>query len=103
MEGIAKGRIVHYVLTEADAVTITDRRVPGVGHGESWPAGAQAHVGNPVEAGEHIPAMIVEIFGDNGCINLHCILDGNDSFWATSRLPDLEDKAPGTWHWIEKA
>jgi len=103
MEGIAKGRIVHYVLTEADAVAITDRRVPGVGHGESWPAGAQAHVGNPAVPGEHVPAMIVEVFMAEGCVDLHCILDGNDSFWATSRMFDKKEKTHGTWHWIEKA
>jgi len=38
-----------------------------------------------------------------GCVDLHCILDGNDSFWATSRMFDKKEKTHGTWHWIEKA
>ena len=103
MKGVTKGRIVHYVLTESNAGYITNRRVPGVGHGKSWPAGSQAHVGNPAVTGEHVPAMIVEVFMAEGCVNLQCFLDGNDSFWATSRMFDEKEKTPGTWHWIEGA
>ena len=102
MKGVTKGRIVHYVLTEADAAAITSRRT-GAGHGENWPEGAMAHTGNPAVVGEHVPAMIVEVFMAKGCVNLQCFLDGNDSFWATSRMFDEKEKTPGTWHWIDGA
>lgn len=107
MEGLIEGRVVHYVINDQDAIEINRRRVPGVGHGENWPAGAQAHVGNHVMAGEHFPAMVVRVFphefGDEPGANLQVLLDGNDQFWATS-IPFAEPEALrlGTWHWIEK-
>lgn len=106
MEGVMEGRIVHYVLTDSDAEQINRRRVPGVGHAENWPAGAQAHVGNHVMAGEHFPAIIARVFpkeyGDEPGCNLQVILDGNDSYWATSVKHDGDPLNLGTWHWPER-
>ncbi len=104
---ITPGRIVLYVLSEQDAEEINRRRtnpesirerhVRGV-----WPAGAQAHIGNPVEPGQTYPAIVVRVWdagGDiNPAINLKVLLDGNDDYWARSRLPN-ELKTEGTWHW----
>lgn len=104
MKGLIEGRIVHYVLREQDAQQITRRRLNGA-LPEGWPTGAQAHTGNPVVAGEHVPAIIVKVwpheFGDEPGVNLQCLLDGNDSFWVTSTRFD-DSKAEGTCHWIEK-
>ncbi len=103
MEGLIEGRIVHYVLTPDDAIRINQRRVPGAGHGSNWPAGAQAHVGNPNMAGEHCPMMVVRVWDQsengNGCCNGQVLLDGNDSYWVTSCLFDAE-ASQGTWHWL---
>lgn len=97
------GRIVHYVLTQEDADQINRRRTNGASiaariQDGKWPLGAQAHIGNTVTAGEVVPAMAVGIFsvGDDPPVNLQAFLDGNDTYWATSRH---EGTAPGTWHW----
>lgn len=101
MEGLTEGRIVHYVATEQDAIAANRRRVLGAGHGESWPAGAQAHIGNDLRAGDHCPAIVVRVWSTSTA-NLQVFLDGNDVLWETSRAFS-ETPEPGTWHWIEKA
>lgn len=98
------GRIVHYVLTDDDVNEIHRRRVSGAGHSENWPAGAQAHVGNPVSPGEHVPMIICVVWpnehGPNfDGVNGQAFLDGNDSFWVTSKNEGME---PGSWHWPER-
>jgi len=100
------GRIVHYMLTEQDAAEITRRRTTEVAIAQRieagrWPIGAQAHIGNPVAAGDVYPAMIVRVFqpSDVGTSNLRVFLDGSDEYWATSRgqvIADSTDKA-GCW------
>lgn len=89
MEGLIEGRIVHYVL----------------------PAGNSK--------GEHRPAIIVKVWEAHraqGTVNLQVFTDGNNDVspggresesygkgiaWATSVHYD-ENKAPNTWHWIER-
>ncbi len=92
------GRIVHYKLSAHDAAEINRRRA-------DWSAadpvrtGLQAHVGNHAEAGQVVPATIVRIFdpsGEHGTSNLQVALDGNDTFWATSRKTGDDE---GTWAW----
>lgn len=92
------GSIVHYVLDENDVEEITRRRVPNVGHGDNWPAGAQAHVGNLVVVGDHIPLIVTVVFGGkDGYVNGQGLLDGSDSLWVTSRqYSPFHDT--GTWH-----
>lgn len=92
------GRIVHYKLSEHDAEAINRRRAD---YSASGPAntGFQAHVGNRAEAGQVYPATIVRIFdpeGDSGTSNLQVALDGNDTYWATSRKTGDEE---GAWSW----
>jgi hypothetical protein len=100
------GRIVHYQLTEQDAAEITRRRTDGpsiaarIAEGK-WPTGAQAHVGNPVKAGDVFPMVIVRVWdaSEQGAVNGRVLLDGSDEFWATSRCQvatDSTDKA-GCW------
>jgi hypothetical protein len=50
------------------------------------------HAGNVVSEGDEYPAVIVRDWG--GCANLQVLLDGNDTYWATSRS---EGDGPGTW------
>jgi hypothetical protein len=98
------GRIVHYKLSEQDAQEINRRRADyhrfmASGHKDSWVAtGHVGHVGNHVRAGEVYPAMVVRTWeGVNyPGVNLQVTLDGNDTYWATSRV---EGEQPGEWLW----
>jgi hypothetical protein len=85
------GQIVHYTLTEYDAAAINKRREDAKAAG----AVTQFHVGNHATAGDVCPAMIVATFGGPAA-NLQVVLDGTDTYWATSRT---EGTAPGTWAW----
>ena len=60
----------------------------------------QAHIGNTAQAGDILPAVAVRIFGEgeNPPVNFQVFLDGNDTYWATSRVEDAT-QAQGTWHW----
>lgn len=110
---ISIGRTVLYVITEQDAECINRRRTfpssisDRVKDG-TWPLGAQAHIGNPVRAKDIYPAIAVRVFAQNVCeitqntpVNLKVLLDGSDSYWATSRHED-PGGTPGTWHWPKR-
>lgn len=86
------GKIVLYQLTEEDAEAINRRRIDNIRNTNNWPAGAQAHIGNRVMAGDVYPAIIVRDWGD--LCNLQVFLDGNDSYWAMSKS---EEDKPGSW------
>lgn len=97
----SKGRIVHYTLTETDAERITRRRTDGASIAErmgggTWPAGAQAHIGNPVGAGDVFPMLIVRVWGSDAsaAVNGKVELDGTDCLWVTSVVQGHE---PGQW------
>ncbi len=102
------GRTVLYVLSEEEAQQINRRHTDNFSIAErikegKWPLGAQAHIGNPVAAGEVYPATVVRQWGgDNpqptSCVNLKVHLDGTDDLWTTSRSHDPA-KTPGTFHW----
>ena len=98
------GRIVHYTLSSSDAEQINRRRTTGAAileriHTGAWPLGAQAHIGNEASEGQVYPAMIVRVWGDSGCSNLQVFLDGNDTFWATSRNQADGEPSPLHWNW----
>jgi len=102
---ITTGRTVLYVLNEADVDAINRRRTSGASIAErikeeKWPLGAQAHIGNTVQVGDICPAVAIRVWGDgeNPPVNFQVLLDGNDTYWATSRHED-ESKSAGTWHW----
>lgn len=97
MEGLTEGRIVHYVLTNADVASIGNARA----------ASGKLNRGNSAALGDHVPMIIVKVwsneFGkDNPGVNGQCFLDGNDQLWVTSAKFDASGE-DGTWHWIEKA
>ncbi|GAA5117093.1 hypothetical protein JIN84_17935 [Luteolibacter yonseiensis] len=101
------GRIVLYVLSAADAVAINDARQRMFAYPQqdssTAPSGAFIRQGNVATEGDIYPADVVRVFNpesDNPPINLQVKLDGNDTFWATSRFED-DDKSPGSWHWME--
>lgn len=74
------------------------------GEVHGWPEGAQAHIGNNVAEGQRFPGIVVRDWQgmkdplapepDNPAVNLQVWLDGNDTFWATSRR---EGEGPGTF------
>jgi len=108
MEGLRPGRIVYFVFSQQAAEEVMRRRTSGPKIAErlmlrTWPEGAQAHVGNPVQAGDIAPAMVVAVFTEtpnmHGGINLKVMLDGSDVYWACS-VPFDEKKRPFTWHWM---
>lgn len=85
------GRVVLYTLSEDDAARINKRRDDAIARAHEHKAnpevtGFQVHVGNRVDAGQQFPAMIVRAWGTTpeSAANIHVLLDGNDTFWATS-------------------
>jgi hypothetical protein len=77
------GRVVLYKLSEDDARHVQQQR---------------SHDGttaNMTGAGRTYPAVVVSTFGGEA-VNLQVLLDGPDSFWATSRH---EGDEPGMWTW----
>jgi hypothetical protein len=97
-----KGRIVWYVLSDDDVITINKRRDDARKHLAAHielSNGAMVHVGNDVRAGDIAPAMVVAVRGDqpDSYVNLKVELDGSDNFWATSRKVG---EGPGTYHWM---
>lgn len=105
------GRILHYVLTANDCEAIQQRRKPlGTFHEANWPEGAQAHVGNPVHEGLHVPLVVTAVwpneYGEGTVgVNGQVLLDGNDSLWVTSARLQDDSLPPGVigWcHWPER-
>lgn len=95
------GRTVQYRLTAQDATAINRRRTTGAEirarmtmDPPQWPAGAQAHIGNPATAGDVVPLIIVSVRAD--VVNGQALLDGNDVLWITSAE---EGSEPGMWSW----
>lgn len=93
------GRVVLYELTRADAAEINKRRADFGAYRRDIDyrdTGHVAHAGNPVSGGESYPAVIVRVWadGESAPVNLQVLLDGSDTFWATSRG---QGDAPGQW------
>ncbi len=99
------GRIVHYQLSEYDAADINRRRSDADAFrranprpdqpGELGATGHVMHVGNHAAEGQVCPAIVVRTFGGDAA-NLQVLLDGTDTYWATSRT---EGDQPGQWSW----
>ena len=94
------GRIVHYTLSESDATQINKRRkdakhlnAAGVTLA-SQELGPQIHIGNDVKEGDVFPAIIVREWSYS--VNIQVLLDGNDTFWATSAS---EGEGARHWNW----
>lgn len=94
------GRIVLYRLSADDALRIrtarADRTPAIFGSG-----GTVAPVGNEVNAGDVYPAVLVRVWGDTpeSHCNIQVLLDGPDTYWATSRQHSHDENAQGTWSW----
>lgn len=78
------GQIVFYTLTEDDAALITERR------------GKFGTVANAANAGQPYPALVITTFS-GGHANLQVLLDGPDTYWATSR-----GEGDGNGEWTRK-
>lgn len=103
MDGLTPGRIVYFVFDEQSAGEVNRRRTTSHSIAErialnTWPIGAQAHIGNAVYAGDIYPAMVIRVNGESGA-NLKVLLDGTDDYWAASVSHDPA-KQPRTWHWM---
>lgn len=81
----AIGRIVHYKVGAGDVALI-----------ERVDLGVPRSTRNPVSEGDVYPAMVVRVFSTEGTANLQVFLDGDSSYWATSRR---EGDEPGCWAW----
>jgi hypothetical protein len=92
------GRIVHYRLSEQDANLISKRR------DDSFVEGQARNHGNAARAGDVYPAMVVRVFDPSTTTaNLQVFLDGNDTYWATSRQEAPDDMSEGYWFWPPRA
>ena len=60
--------------------------------------GAMIHVGNGVEDGQIVPAMIVAVWGDTpeSAVDQKCFLDGRDDYWLMSTTVGAPDH--GKYH-----
>jgi hypothetical protein len=74
------GRIVHYTISSIDASNIKRQR--GM-------AGTATQGGNEITAGQVYPMLIVRVWSDEPTADVavqgQVFLDGNDTYWATSR------------------
>lgn len=97
------GRIVNFKLNQQNVDEITRRRTTSQSISEritegKWPLGAQAHIGNPVRAGQIVPMIITAVWSES-CVNGKVILDGSDSYWVTSVLQGDQEF---NWNWPER-
>lgn len=79
VEGLAKGRIVHYVLAKEDIGEMSQME------------------------GEHYAAMVTHVSTLEGNVHLAVFTSKNFPNFELERVPYLERPTPGTWHWIERA
>jgi len=85
--GLVAGRVVYFVFDETSAHSVAEERA------------AFGDKGNQVKAGDIYPAMVVRTWGNDN-INLKVMLDGPDTFWATSVGFNADRKTPRSWHWM---
>lgn len=101
------GPIVHYELSTSDAIEINQRRFDAgafrrglsypIESGEPGRTGHIEHTGNGATAGDVFPALIVRTWNETTTtVQLQVFLDGNDTYWATSRV---EGYGEGQWSW----
>lgn len=88
--------VVLYGLTAADVAGINRRRKDFHDNGAAdSQTGFVGHVGNYVQEGDVFPAVVVQVHAESVVTcNLQVLLDGNDTYWATSRA---EGTDAGRW------
>lgn len=92
------GEVVLYKLTNDDAIQITRRRTTPEAvrnrlrrNPPEWPEGAQAHLGDPVLAGELVPMLVTRINEGAGLVGGQVFLNGSDTHWiAAVQVADQE-------------
>ncbi len=98
------GQPVVYTLSKADADWINRRRedtkafLASVRNAQAMPGqpgrdGHFLHVGSPVAEGYRLPAVVSAVY-DPVTVNVRVELDGQDTYWATTRRMGT---GPGTW------
>lgn len=80
------GRIVHYTLNAQDVALIDEQREKA----------GTINRANHVRVGDIYPAVVVRVWGDTpgSSVNLQVLLDGPDTYWATSR-----SEGEGEFYW----
>lgn len=95
---LSVGRIVLYRMNSYDCEEVNRRRKDAWDQIE-WhrtnKTGAQVHFGNKASPGQVFPAVVVATWSTT-LANLQVLLDGNDTFWATSRGQGDDH---GQWQW----
>ena len=106
MSGIVPslGRIAWFYARRYQAEQINKRRADAARELDyhRWKKnGAMINVGNPVDAGQIVPARIVAVWGDTpeSAVDLKCFLDGRDDYWVTSTTVGAPDH-DGKYHWM---
>ena len=103
LKSVVLGDVVHYTLTGDDAAAINRRRTDGASIADRhfkgmWHPGAQAHIGEPVTAGDKVPMTVTKIEPVFGSLELNlsgqCTLNGTDSYWVRNAAPG---DGPGRW------
>ena len=95
----ALGATVLYRLTQDDAEKINKRRADHYNFGRTLGqvlfTGHVGHTGNSARADDLAPAIVVRAFDEpSPSANLQVLLDGNDTYWATSRSHGMQ---AGQW------
>lgn len=81
----AIGEIVHYKLGEHEASSINQSRTDATVASRELGL-PKTRSGNSLNAGDIYPAMIVRVWNEaTTTVQLQVFLDGNDTYWATSR------------------
>ena len=96
------GTIVNYRLSEGDASEINRRIADADGHlaeHRTNANGVQVHVGNRASEGEVYPAMVVRVWSpeSSDTVQLQVFIDGNHTYWATSRQREMPDFTHGRY------
>lgn len=86
------GCIVHYELNDGDVDLIKSK------HGDKYDKTL-----NQPRAGQAYAAMVVAAWNttapDEWAVNLQVFLDGDVTYWATSREERSDDESAGRWFW----
>ncbi len=88
---ISVARIVHYTLSERDCLEIERQRLA------LWGAVGAVRNASGVRIGEVYPAVVVRKHTED-TVNLQVLLDGPDTYWATSRT-EADPGGEGHWSW----
>jgi hypothetical protein len=90
------GDVVLYQLTAADVAHINRWRLDFHRNGGAESRlGFIGHIGNSLQEGDVLPAVVARVHAESTITcNLQVLLDGNDTYWATSRA---EGTDAGQW------